>query len=113
MLYLADSFSPLKGLIPFCDSVNSLLLGPDFCSRAEVRVCQSPESRSIFAAISPPFSHERSRQRQLVPLAGGMEPTEGAGLPSRCHMYFFWQAGRSVLALFAGWRCGIGWGLLS
>lgn len=36
MLYLADSFSLLKGLIPFCDRVNRLLLGPDFCSRAEV-----------------------------------------------------------------------------
>lgn len=42
-----------------------------------------------------------SRQRQLVLLAGGAEPTEGTGLPPRCHMYFFWQAGHSVLALSA------------
>lgn len=51
--------------------------------------------------ISPPFSHEMSWQRQLVPLAGGAEPAEGTHLQPRCHMYFFWQAGRSVLALAA------------
>lgn len=50
MLYLTDSFSLLKRLGPFCDRVHRLLSGPDFCSGADVRVCQSPESRSIFAA---------------------------------------------------------------
>lgn len=36
-----------------------------------------------------------------MPLAGGVEPVEGMCLPPRCHMYFFRQAGRSVLALAA------------
>lgn len=40
----------VKGPIPFCDPVNRSLLGPDFSSGAEVRACQSPESRSILAA---------------------------------------------------------------
>lgn len=49
-LYLVDSFSLLKRLGPFHDRVHRLISGPDFCSGAEVQACQSPESRSIFAA---------------------------------------------------------------